>query len=149
MNEYFVSVFATSALLGVMSVISFDKGESVRRFAFSILLLYVTLLPLSDISPQDFDFGETVTPEGIGDGEYERVAEEAFASGILRLVTEKYSLREENVRVMVEDFDFASMRAGKIRIILSGSAVFSDYKGIEKYINECNMGECSVEVEIG
>ncbi len=148
MTLYFAQVFAVSALLGLLSVISFDKNNKVYRFAFSVLLLYVVILPLGDISVEDFEL-DNITSDYEDVGEYEEVARDAFISGIRRLVADKYSLKEENVRVLVEGFDFQNMKAEKIRIILSGSAVFSDYKSIERYINESNMGECTVEIEIG
>ena len=38
------------------------------------------------------------------------------------------------------------MTAGKIEIILSGSAVAADYRLIEAFVNEMNIGECRVEI---
>lgn len=149
MTGYITGVFAISALLGLCSLLSYGKDdERVRKFAFSILLLYVTVLPLSGISLGDIDFGNLKNP-GTNVGEYENVAREAFISGIREHIAREYSLDEDNIRVLVEDFDFSVMRAGRIRIILSGSAVFADYKGIEKYVNNLDMGECRVEIEIG
>lgn len=148
MTLYFAQVFAVSALLGLLSAVSFDKNNKVYRFAFSVLLLYVVILPLGDISVEDFEL-DNITSDYEDVGEYEEVARDAFVSGIRRLVSDKYSLKEENVRVLIEGFDFQNMKAEKIRIILSGGAVFSDYKSIERYINETNIGECTVEIEIG
>ena len=82
-------------------------------------------------------------------GEVDAVAEEAFAEGIARAVASKFSLPEEDIRVTVQGFDFSSMSAERIRIFLSGRAALADYKQIEKYINEQQMGECECEIEIG
>ena len=150
MTEYIVGVYCVAVLLGILSQLSFDKGkEKVQRAAFAVLLLYTVLMPLGRLSLDDIGFDLDIPSYEEGTAEYEVAAREAFALGVRRLVSEEYSLPEENVRVLVEELDIESMKAGKIRVILSGRAAFADYKGIEKYLNGLDMGVCKVEVEIG
>jgi sugar/nucleoside kinase (ribokinase family) len=47
------------------------------------------------------------------------------------------------------DVDFENMNAEKIKITLSGRAVFADYRRIEEYIEKNGLGECEVNVSFG
>ena len=93
--------------------------------------------------------------ESVTDGNYEieadpsAVAEEAFADGIKTAIADKFLLNKEDISLKIKDFDMKSMRCAEIVIFLSGSAVLSDYRGIEAYINSLGMGECRVEIQLG
>ena len=62
---------------------------------------------------------------------------------------EKFSLDRDLVRVNVVGFDFENMCAQSIEVVLSGRAAMADYRAIERYINDMDIGECNVEVGIG
>ena len=152
MSEYMTSLFIICAVISVCSMLSYrERRDFSIRFAFSTLIIYVALLPIvkfvcSGGGETSFDFEFDV---GEYSEDYKSAAEDAFCEGISRLISEKYGLERESVFVLTEGFDFESMSAEKIRVILSDSAAFADYKGIEKYINEQGLGRCSVEIEIG
>ncbi len=152
MTEYMTAVFALCAVISLCSMISFkEKKDFSVRFAFSTLVVYAALMPIvsSHLSFDKEIFFDYEFDAGEYSEDYISVAEDAFCEGIKRLVTEKYGLSGESVFVLAEGFDFESMSADRIRIILSGAAALADYKGIEKYINDFEMGRCSVEIEIG
>ncbi len=153
MAEYAASVITVSLMLGVVCYLSHPNAERSAEIALSALLIYVVLMPLFNIigSISNFDtdnfanIGEPSPPNG---GDYEKVSEKAFAQGIKKLVSEKYSLSEENIEVFVYGFDFEKMKAESVKILLSGRAVFADYRHIESYITAEGLGDCRVEVAI-
>ena len=151
MNEYFFAVFAATAVLGALGMISYKENSSLEKAAIAIILLYTVAAPIahaaqnggnslfSDIHIDNIDVSE--------DG-YVGVAQDAFEEGIRRAVSDKYSIREEDVSVRAVDFDFVKMRAGKIKILLTGLGVICDTRGIEKYVDGFGLGECEVNIEI-
>ena len=151
MSEYAVCVFVISALVGLLSHISYKGKGDPSRIALAIILIYVVISPVADLV-REVD-GELFAEQNyysslIGD-EYAGVAEQAFAGGILTAVADEFSLDEENIRVELYGFEFEKMRAERIRIVLSGRAALADRKGIEKYINRLERGVCECEIEIG
>lgn len=151
MSEYAVGVFLISAIVGMLSHLSYGGKSDISKLALSVLMLYVVVAPLADmVKNTDFKslFEVGYNEEIITDG-YEVVAEDAFIKGIESAVAEKFSLSKDNIRVRVVDFDFENMRAEKIRVTLSGRAALADYKAIEKYLDGLNIGECRCEIEIG
>ena len=143
-----------SSVLGLFSFLSYSAAnDRLVKAAASLLLLYTVLLPTLDlveklysaIDSSDFDFSF----EGVENGEYEEVAKEAFVEGIRKLLFTKYDIKEGDIGVTVHDFDFQSMRAGRIKILLSGSAIYSDVRGMREYLNGLGLGECEVEIRIG
>ena len=152
MSEYFRAVFAVTAALAVLRLVLYkEKGDIAVRLAFAVLAIYAISVPLFEIvgntdGELSFDVGEV---SGIYGEEYAEVCEAAFCDGVREAVCLKFSLREGSVRVMAEDFDPFKMKAGRVRIFLSGGAVLTDPLKIEKYIEECGLGECDAEIEIG
>ena len=151
MSEYAIGVFLISAIVGVLSHLSYGGKNDISRLALSVLMLYVIIAPLADmVKNTDFQnlFDTDYSDEIITDG-YEGIAEDAFARGIESAVAEQFSLSADNIRVKVVGFDFENMRAEKIRVILSGRAALADYKAVEKYLDGLNIGVCECEIEIG
>lgn len=148
MSEYAIGVFVISAVVGVCSHIAYKGKSDPSHLALAIVLLYVVVSPIAEMTLS----GSLAKPEYdesiIGDG-YEGVAEQAFGRGILSAVADEFSLDTENLRVAIDGFDFEKMRAERIRVILSGRAALADHKGIEKYINSLDRGVCECEIEIG
>lgn len=150
MSEYAIGVFVISALSGLLSHLSYKGRGDPSGIALAIVTLYVIISPIA-VGLCELDFESVFDVDydsGVIGGGYEEVAEEAFSDGILSLVAGEFSLSREDLRVEIRGFDFDEMRCEKIRVILSGRAVFSDYKGIEKYLNELDIGVCECEIEI-
>lgn len=151
MSEYAIGVFVICLVGGVCLTLVHGSGRA-EGIALGVIILWVILSPIGE-SLSHFD------PDSLSDlvigGEYEGdenidlVIEEAFADGIVGAVAEKFSIDKEDIRVRLYGFDRDSLTAEKIRIILSGRAALADYKAVEKYIDEMNIGECEVEIEIG
>lgn len=151
MNGYFFAVFAASAVLGVLGMITYKENSSVEKAAIAIIILYTVAAPIADtVSRGKNELFEEFRLESIDvtDGGYIQVAKDAFEEGIQRAVADRYSIKKENVSVRAVDFDFSEMKAGKIRILLTGLGVISDTRGIEKYVSSLGVGECEVDIEI-
>ena len=156
MGEYLGAVVVMSAILGLLSYISYPgSSEKTVKFAASVLLLYTALTPLLSFADQITSGGfenligsfDTENVE-IGD-EYIKVAETAFREGIFELLNSKFSVDRGCAEVLLFGFDFRNMRAEKIKIILFGDGAVADFRGIENYITESGLGECEVNVRIG
>ena len=154
MGEYFVMIVVASSALGLLSFLSYPSvSDRLVKAAASLLLLYTVLIPLANMLEElysslgsfDFDF----SLEEVEKGEYEEVAEEAFKNGIRKLLFTKYEIEEGEADVIVYGFDFESMKAERIRILLSGDAIYSDARGMQEYLNGLDLGKCEVEIRIG
>ena len=156
MGEYLGAVVVMSAILGLISYISYPgSSEKTVKFAASVLLLYTALTPLLGFADKitSGDFNNVFDGVDIDnveiDGEYVKVAESAFKDGIFELLNSKFSVDKESAEVFVFGFDFRKMKAEKIKILLFGDGVIADFRGIENYITESGLGECEVNVRIG
>ena len=151
MSGYALSVFTVCLVGGVCMTLCHGSGRA-ESLAVGIIILFVILSPIAEsLSHFDVDswLGSFEVEDYEGDAPLDSVIEDAFADGIRRGVAEKFLLDKEDIRIRLYDFDKESLTAGRIRVILSGRAALADYKSVEKYINEMNIGECEVEVEFG
>lgn len=155
MREYLVMLIVISAISGFASYASYPSAmERCSKFAISIIVLHVALMPLLSITDEimDFDFdsfkSEISLPENES-GEYLEYAEDAFKLGIKKLLYEKYGLDESEVHVVCFGFDFEKMTAEKIKITLSGKAALADYRAIEEYMEKNKLGDCEVNISLG
>ncbi len=147
-----VSLFATSSVLSLLSLLSYkSRLDGVRRFAFGVLLFSVAAAPfmnaLSELVSGGYE--DIIPPAEIIEGDSEQIFEESFCLGIRNAVCEKFGLKSSDVRILVIGFTPEGWRAEKIRVILSGAAALSDDHEIERYINNMEIGECEAEIEIG
>ncbi|MBQ8322043.1 MAG: hypothetical protein IJX92_06735 [Clostridia bacterium] len=152
MIEYMKSVFIVSALFSLFTKLSYKSNlDGARRIGFGILFVFVVASPLftmlGEISKTDIEkiFSDFESYEG---AEYE-VAELSLEQGILKCISSEFNIKEENLTVMVENFDISKMNADRVRVILSGAAITADYNKIENYVESLEIGECDVEIEIG
>jgi hypothetical protein len=143
-KAYVIGVFLIATIVSVLRLIGYRSGVS-ERLALGIICVYIVLSPINNLSAEGFDnlfdIPEIDTGEGAG-----QILEDALATGIARSISDEFSLKRENIAVRLFDFDKESMTAGRIEIILSGSAVTADYRLIESFVNEMNIGECRVEI---
>ncbi len=149
MGEYLLLVFSVCAISAVCGLMSY-KGCSAEKLALGILVLYTVTMPV--IRLVDEWNGELTLPDMGGidtsDPEYESVARGAFEEGLCRHICDRLDLTEECVRVRVFGLDVAEMKAERISVLLSGKGALCDYRALEKYLNELELGECDVEIEI-
>ena len=144
MKAYVIGVFLIATIVSMLRMIGYRSGVS-ERLALGIICVYIVLSPIKNLTADSlddlFDIPEVETEDGAG-----QILEDALATGIARSIADEFSLKPENISVNLFDFDKESMTAGKIEIILSGSAVTADYRLIESFVNEMNIGECRVEI---
>ena len=160
MYEYLISVTVISAMLGLISYLSYPgSSEKNTRFAVSVLLIYTSMLPILTFVSRLADGGELSFIDGIRqeaennlpdtEQEYIAVSEEAIKKGISKLIFTEYGVAEENVKIYIYGFDFEKMRAENIKIILRSAGALADYRSIEAYVNSLGIGECEVNIEFG
>ena len=139
-----IGVFLIATIVSMLRLIGYRSGVS-ERLALGIICVYVVLSPIKNLTVDSlddlFDIPEVETEDGAG-----QILEDALSTGIARSIADEFSLKPDNISVNLFDFDKESMTAGKIEIILSGSAVTADYRLIEAFVNEMNRGECRVEI---
>ena len=154
MSAYLTGLIAISSLIGVCSYISYgDREDKYLKTASSLILAYVVILPIVTLvkDASDYTYDGTFwidSFDSINDTELGESAELAFCDGVKKYVCSQFSLSEENVRVRVFGFDFANMKAEKIKVILSGSAIFADNRAISEQIEKNGLGECEVELSV-
>ena len=144
MSEYVVSVFLIAVIVSVLRLISYRSGVA-ERLALGIICTYIILSPIKNLTVEGFndifDIPEINVGEGAG-----QILEDALADGILSAVSDEFALEKDDISVRLFGFDKERMSCEKIEIILSGSATTADYRGIEKFVNKMNIGECRVEI---
>jgi hypothetical protein len=144
MKTYVIGVFLIAVLASMLRLLGYRSGVA-ERVTLGIICVYIILSPIKNLSLESlddlFDIPEIETGEGA-----EPILEEALADGIARSVAEKFSLKTGDISVRLFGFDAKKMSAEVIEIILSGNAVTADFRQIESYINEMNIGECRVEI---
>ena len=145
-----MSIVVAAGAIGLLCHLSYPgTNERLVRLVSSVLLLFAVVNPIGtlianmeDITPDILDF----TRPDYTTGEYLEVSREAFEDGISRVVADEFSIPQDDVRVVAIGFDFSSMSAEKINVILTGKAIVADYKKIERYVTEQGLGECEVKV---
>jgi len=154
--EYLISVVMMSFVLGIISFVSYpSQSEKAAKFSSSVLLLYTAIIPIMSLAQGlsegdlKFNFSDTGGSVDMESEEYIEVAEKAFEDGISKLLFAKYNLSSEEAEVSVYGFEFDRMRAERIKIVLSGKGILSDYRGIASYITESGLGTCEVAFDFG
>ena len=153
MGEFFVGMVALSLAVGILGFISFrSKGDKTTRTAMGIILMWVVSVSvfsgISRLSESDFDILFDTQTDSMPEGEHLKAAEEAFSDGIKMLLLERYEIKKEDSEVVIFNLNFEKMRAEKIEITLSGYGAFADFRSIENYIEEAELGECEVKIHI-
>lgn len=154
MTEYLGFLVAASAVISFGSLLARDGGEAGGiKLAMGIMLLSVSVLPIASVVVDTVSAGGEIFSDvefpNTENSEYQKTAEQAFCDGIKKLVKEEFTVAENELDVAVFGFDVTKMRAEKIKIILSGSAVHSDFRSLRARIEELGLGECEVELDVG
>lgn len=156
MKEYLICVILISFVSSVASYVAYPSAmEKSARCAVMTVVIAVSLSPIAaaignmgSFSVKDFISNDVLLGDELSE-EHVKVAKEAFAKGIKKLLFEKFGICETDSAVAVIGFDFKSMRAQKIKITLNGKSAFADYRSIEEYVEKCGLGECEVNISFG
>ena len=156
MVEYLISVVVMSAAVGFLGYAKYpSSSEKATGFAASVLLLYTILNPVAsfiiDVGENGFDYVLSDTGAYYPDDElaYSEVAEDAFKEGICKLLFTKFGIEENGVRIETKGFDFETMKCEKIKIVLVGTEMFSNWRAVRDYVTESGLGECEVSMDFG
>ena len=152
LREYFISTVGVALAISLALGITHPRLKKATAFSFGALMICAVLLPLVDLFG-NFDIDKTLN--GIFDDfNYEAsdsAIELAFEDAIAQKIADDYGVPKECVLVRADGFDIGSLSAESIFVILSGEAVFLDYKRIaaEVALDFTRGGECEVSVNIG
>lgn len=146
MKEYVGAILLVVTLLSIGARLILDRRfSSVTRLLFSLILLSALALPLADVL-KGLTLEEIPLPE-LGDAsEFNEEMEEAYALGIRRALCSEFSLSEDEVRVVLTDFDAAQIGKGRVEVFLSGRAALADRLGMETYLKEGGILNCEITV---
>ena len=154
MGEYLGFLISASFVVALGGLTSYGgRAQNAVKLALGVMLLSVSIVPIvsavSDaVNEANIIFTEGPPSDGTSGTLYEKTAEEAFCEGIKKLLKSEFSLSPSDVEVRVFGFKTDEVRADKIKIILSGSAVHADHRSLRLRIEELGLGECEVVLEI-
>ena len=150
MTEYLTAIATVMAVTVVLGGVAYKGRRDISmKVAFSVLITYTVLMPIAGGDSFDVKLPEIEIDPSIAVDEYRRVCEDAFCDGIGRMISEKYGLVREDILVRAEGFDFESMSAERVVVILCGRAAMADRYSIEKYVSDEGLGRCEVEIRLG
>ena len=154
MGEYLGFLVTASAVVALGGLMSHGgRSQGMVKLALGVMLLSVSIVPLISAVTDAVDdarliFSESAPPDDASGSLYEKTAEDAFCEGIKKLAVSEFSVHASDVDVRVFGFKVSEMRADKVKIMLSGSAVHADYRSLSSRIEALGLGECEVELEI-
>ena len=123
------------------------------KSAMALIMLCVTISPATALIGEllNSDLYEQICSSEaitVDQTEFSENAERAYCRGIERFVSSEFSLSEDNVSVVVFGFDSINMKAQKIKVILSGSAAFTDYREVADRLYKNGFNNCEVEIDV-
>ena len=145
MEKYILSITVLAVALDLLEFIAADRYKALTKAAVGVILVMAIITPLPALiekMQEDLDFSE------VGDTEGEDIRLSAFEEGIAQYVSLEFGLAREDVSVEAEGFDPDNMKAEKILITLTGSAITANYKKIIATTNALGLGEAEVKIEI-
>ncbi len=152
LGNYLYTLLSFSLVLSVFSHITLsDKTKKTVALAGTVLFLSLAIAPLGELANGLYSFDVDEYIDGIKEtldteGEYLDACEKSYCEGIRRLVCEKFSLDYSDLFVEASDFDFETMSATRVEILLKNKAVFADSRAIGEYVFRSLGVPCYVEV---
>jgi hypothetical protein len=128
-----------------------EKSKRLLTFAAGIFLFVLVLKPIPTFVSKidDFDaseYLESIRTELKDDGAYTDVLSESYETGIKTMICEKFSLDFLDVSVCADGFDFESLSATRINVILRNRSALADSYAISEYVYRSLGVLCRVEV---
>ena len=128
------------------SYASYDsERERNARGALGIILLASLVVPITNFA-QSFSSELVYSDEYGYEDAVSPVLQQSVEDGIRRAVASNFLLSESNVSVECIGFSKDNLKSEKIKIILSGRALFADATAIENYVTDMDLGCCETEV---
>ena len=145
MEKYLLSITVLAVALDLIEFIAADRYKTLTRACVGIILVMAIITPLPALIEKmqgDLDFS------GVQHTQAEDIRLSAFEEGVAQYISGEFNLARENVSVETEGFNSSDMRAEKILITLTGSAIIANYKKIESAVNSLGVGRAEVKIEI-
>jgi hypothetical protein len=152
LGSYLYSLLGFLIVSSVFSLLTFSqKGQRSVALASCVLLFYLTVSFggsfITEIREFDIDaYLDGLTLELSGDKIYAEISEDGYCEGIKKLVSGEFSLSESDLEVSVEGFDFESLSATRVKILLKNRAIYADNRAIAEYVFRTMGVYCYVEV---
>ncbi|MBQ8408789.1 MAG: hypothetical protein IJY39_07995 [Clostridia bacterium] len=163
MKEYIITVITVGLVGSVITTLT-PEGEGggigrTVRFAVGLVLIAVCISPILSMIQglKELDLQnliprtESVTPEyeSIFEGNFLSAELEQTESGIARMLSERFDIAEDEIRVSVSVTEEADggRRLKRIFVTLYGSAIWKDTGAMEGYLQE--LFGCEVVTAIG
>ena len=142
-----------SVALGLVGAAAHPQFSQQTQAAIGVLCLFSLAAPVAAAIPSLFcpPSVEESIPALTPEGGYIELGEQAFAEGISKYVAEELSADEDEIEIEISGFDFEAMRAERITLTLSGSAVLGDLRGIRQSLLGnfvAEGGSCEVVIDL-
>ena len=168
MREYVVSVVSFSSALGLVLLIVPDGVRSGLkkhvRLIGALCLICLLISPASKLLDafDKLSLGDISGLVGnpVSDGLYDKYEEiyndyvngsygENVGDAVKDALFERFSIKRDNCRVMVDLFDNGDgiSEPSKITVVLSGEGILSDPEKIKLFVSELFSCECAVAIE--
>ena len=161
MKDYIFSLVCVSLIAAMLGILCPQDaaGQKSVRFLISVVIISIIFLPpsrIEEIINEDYFAGFEEIFDGFGEGadtsdfadSLERYGTDYVNAEIKKDVCKRFDIPETNCRAVAS---FA-MKDGalcleKIKVILSGKAIWKDPHAIEAYVGENYGCPCSVALE--
>ena len=153
MREYLLIATSASLVAAFCIGLSHDSYKKATETAAGVILTAIIIAPLLSAGAsfmEGFDGFVNIPQESEKNG-YSEAAKLAFEKGIRKAISDNFAVREDEITLLVEDFDFEKMRAQGMKVTLVGSAAFGNTRGIKRYVEKNFLlegGKCEVGVEL-
>lgn len=152
MGNYLYSLLGFLVVSSVFSLLTLsEKGRRSVALASSVLLFYLTVSFAGSLIGEirEFDLNaylDGLTLEAGDDKIYVEISENGYCEGIKKMVASEFSLSDFDLEVTVDGFDFESLSASRVKILLKNRAIYADNRAIAEYVFRTMGVYCYVEV---
>lgn len=144
MSAYVYGLICASLAIGAAELLIPDGAKTAPylKLICGLVLLVAIVKPLGQLADFIPDFGERIFEYEIEGNEYEDIADgqlaEAYKTGIETALTEKFSLEDFEVGVLMGE----DKKPLRVAVTLTGRDIFRDPYKIEEYIKTAFGCEC-------
>jgi hypothetical protein len=147
MKSYIFDIFIICLVLGLLSTLTPERYKKAVSTAMGIILAAYLISPMVGLF-EEIKYPELPEFSENGDGIYIDTAKAAFEDGIRNYIATEFAIDKECIEVEAVSFDFASMKAERLLVTLSGKGAFADTKKIKSSLEKENLGQIEIKIEL-